>query len=691
MGKINSKTLKIGLAIASCLGVFFGSFTFAYALSTFATVQGGTGTTTPSGILYGDNGATNHLNTVIIGSGCTFTGGTLSCPGTGGTFSYPFPSNATSTLLDFSGGIQVASLSGFIGGNAGNLYQIASSSLDLPNTALQNPSITVNGTTFNLGDTHTIFAASSTLLANNNTFSGNNTFSNSISGSITGSAGSVANSVTFNSSGSGGSSPQVFNGSGAETISYNTIGAQVAGSYDAVITATTPIIRTANNLAFVGLATTSQPSLNNLLTSNGGAGVYGTATSTLTPTAPLGGSLTVIGTGNSLTCTGCLTANQSITLSGVVTGSGATAITTAFGSQTAGVLGNAATGNTAPMATSTLYGAAQNGTVLGYANGLLVPLATTTFSSGLTYASGNVTNTGVTSNVAGTGIGVSGATGAVTISNTGVTSIVAGTNITISGATGAVTINSTGGSGSGLATSSPIASSNLLEYSASGAGSAFGVATSTLTPSSPLTGSFTQIGSSGTLGCHTASGSQAGGLSSTDWTTFNNKGSGTLTAVTGTWPILATTGNTPVISWGGLATSSAISAAGANVLIATRVNTFSSIATSSETCSTGVSCTAFNHIGSGGAITLAALGSAGVLGAPTATTPTVQATSTLYGNGTGGQVLGWSNVTNGLAFVATSTGGGSGTVTSVGLSLPTGLTVTNSPVTTSGTLTATFE
>lgn len=51
--------------------------------------------------------------------------------------------------------------------------------------------------------------------------------------------------------------------------------------------------------------------------------------------------------------------------------------------------------------------------------------------------------TPVTSAVAGTGIGVSAATGAVTFTNTGVTSIVAGTNITISGGTGAVTINST--------------------------------------------------------------------------------------------------------------------------------------------------------------------------------------------------------------------------------------------------------
>jgi hypothetical protein len=94
-----------------------------------------------------------------------------------------------------------------------------------------------------------------------------------------------------------------------------------------------------------------------------------------------------------------------------------------------------------------------------------------------------------------------------------------GSNLTFSGGT----LSATGGGSTGLATSSPIASSNLLVYSATGAGSAFGVGTSTLTASAPLTGSFTQIGSGGTLGCQTASGSQAGCLSSTDWTTFNNK------------------------------------------------------------------------------------------------------------------------------------------------------------------------
>ena len=74
-------------------------------------------------------------------------------------------------------------------------------------------------------------AASSTLLANNNTFSGTNTFSNTITGSITGSAGSVTNSLTFNNGGAGAVSGSTYNGSSALTISYNTIGAQVAGSY----------------------------------------------------------------------------------------------------------------------------------------------------------------------------------------------------------------------------------------------------------------------------------------------------------------------------------------------------------------------------------------------------------------------------------------------------------------------------
>jgi len=69
---------------------------------------------------------------------------------------------------------------------------------------------------------------------------------------------------------------------------------------------------------------------------------------------------------------------------------------------------------------------------------------TLTAGTGVTITGLTITNAGVTSAVAGTGIGVSGATGAVTFSNTGVTSNVAGTGISVSGATGAVTITNTG-------------------------------------------------------------------------------------------------------------------------------------------------------------------------------------------------------------------------------------------------------
>ena len=81
MAKINSKSFKITTIL---LGLFLGSFGLAGAVSTFVTGQGGTGTTTPSGILYGDNGATNHLNTVGIGSNLTFSGGVLSATGGSG-------------------------------------------------------------------------------------------------------------------------------------------------------------------------------------------------------------------------------------------------------------------------------------------------------------------------------------------------------------------------------------------------------------------------------------------------------------------------------------------------------------------------------------------------------------------------------------------------------------------------------
>jgi len=95
----------------------------------------------------------------------------------------------------------------------------------------------------------------------------------------------------------------------------------------------------------------------------------------------------------------------------------------------------------------------------------------------------------------------------------------------------------------GLSTTTQPSSSNLLV--SNGAAGVYGVATSTLTATSPLTGTFTQVGSGGSLGCQTASGAQAGCLSSTDWTTFNSKES----VLTFTYPLVRTS-NTITTAFG---------------------------------------------------------------------------------------------------------------------------------------------
>ena len=96
------------------------------------------------------------------------------------------------------------------------------------------------------------------------------------------------------------------------------------------------------------------------------------------------------------------------------------------------------------MSSFTLAGS--SGTSQTIANGNTLTIAQGTGITAVASATDTVTitNTGVTSNVAGTGISVSGATGAVTVANTGVTSNVAGTGISVSSGAGAVTVANTG-------------------------------------------------------------------------------------------------------------------------------------------------------------------------------------------------------------------------------------------------------
>lgn len=108
---------KLNVFIFGVVLGFVCVFGIAQAAQPALTVfQGGTGSTTPSGILIGDNGATPRLSTLIIGSNLTLSGTTLSAAGGSGTYSFTpgtfggTNTSATSTALNDSAGfISIAS------------------------------------------------------------------------------------------------------------------------------------------------------------------------------------------------------------------------------------------------------------------------------------------------------------------------------------------------------------------------------------------------------------------------------------------------------------------------------------------------------------------------------------------------------------------------------------------------------
>ena len=114
------------------------------------------------------------------------------------------------------------------------------------------------------------------------------------------------------------------------------------------------------------------------------------------------------------------------------------------------------------------------------------------------------------------------------------TTLTAGTGITVTNSTGSITIaNSTLGTVTSVA---------ALTLGTTGTDLSSTVANSTTTPVI-------------TLQVPTASATNRGALSSTDWSTFNNKGSGTVTSVTGTAPVASSGGTTPAISMAAATTS----------------------------------------------------------------------------------------------------------------------------------------
>jgi len=124
---------------------------------------------------------------------------------------------------------------------------------------------------------------------------------------------------------------------------------------------------------------------------------------------------------------------------------------------------------------------------------------------------------------AGTAISVAeSSTGVLTINNTGVTSAVAGTGISVSGATGAVTVTNTAPDqtvaltgGTGISTSGTYPNFTITNTAPSSGGTVTSV-----TGTAPVVSSG---GNTPAISMAAATGSVNGYLTSTDWTTFNGK------------------------------------------------------------------------------------------------------------------------------------------------------------------------
>ena len=139
-----------------------------------------------------------------------------------------------------------------------------------------------------------------------------------------------------------------------------------------------------------------------------------------------------------------------------------------------------------------------------------------------------------TSLASGTGISTStNANGTLTVTNTApdqTVAIASGTGISVTGTYPSFTVTNTSPSSGGTVTSVA-----ALTLGTTGTDLSSTVATGTTTPVI-------------TLQVPTASATNRGALSAADWTTFNNKGSGTVTSVSGTATrITSTGGTTPII------------------------------------------------------------------------------------------------------------------------------------------------
>lgn len=557
----------------------------ATAFAQLTVPQGGTGSTTLSGILYGIPGNL-RVQTLKIGSGLQFLAGTLSAVG---------GSSASSTLLSdsntFSGlNTFIQTIVGSITGNAGTATKLSTGRTisitgDLAYTSPSfdgSSNVTAAGTLATVNGNVGTFTYPSVTVNGKGliTAISNGTAPTTYTGVFPISvSGSVISSLFSTTTNSGLSQGNLYVGSGG--IFQTSASSSIFGyTPEQPLTFIAPLIRTSNSIAYTGLVTTTQPASSNVLTSNGTNGVYGTATT-------------------SVTCTG----NATCTAFSVL---GPSPITINVAAGTA--------------ASSTLLG--DSNTFSGILNSFTNPIKIGTLG-GLIAGNAGLTYAAATSSIgAGTGLSFSGVSGAQVGGTAGTFSVNTTQNITTLSNLTSGTVNS---------------SSGVL----------YNTSTSTPTVTAPITyggtlGSFIG-GISGTFGCTAASAGVTGCLSGTDYNTFSAKQA----ALTFTWPLINTT-NT--ITFGGLSTSTP--AVLGNIPYFSGVNTFANVATGTVANGTGISVTAGQSvIGSGLTIT------------NTGVTSNVAGTGISVSGATGAVTITNTGVTSLVAGTGISISGSTGAVT----------------------------
>jgi hypothetical protein len=258
-------------------------------------------------------------------------------------------------------------------------------------------------------------------------------------------------------------------------------------------------------------------------------------------------------------------------------GTGSTTAQTALNTLAGGVTsGFYLRGNGANIALVTIQAAdvpTLNQNTTGTAAGLSATLAVASGGTGLTSTPangaldiGNGTGFTRTTLTAGTGVSITNTSGAITVANTGVTSVTGTAPVVSSGgATPAISMAAATTSVNGYLTSTDwttfngkqaalVSGTNIKTVNSTsllGSGDV-SVGVTSVTGTAPVVSSG---GATPAISMAAASTSTNGYLTSTDWNTFNGKGSGTVTSVTGTAPVVSSGGATPAISMAAASTS----------------------------------------------------------------------------------------------------------------------------------------